>query len=290
MTAPSSIDPARFLHDQLASASPDLLRSMLATFINTLMSAEADAVCGAPYGMPGPDRVNVRNGYRHRDFDTRAGTLDVAIPKLRQGSYFPDWLLVRRRRAEAALTSVVGTCYLLGVSTRRMEKLVESLGITRLSKSQVSAMAADLDEQVAAFRTRPLDAGPYTFLAADALVLKVREAGRVVNLHALIAVGVNADGHRELLGLQVTSAEDGAGWLAFFRDLVARGLSGVALVTSDAHQGLTAAIGATLPGASWQRCRTHYAMNLMAVTPKSAWGWVRALLHSVYDQPGSTSV
>jgi putative transposase len=115
MTAPSSIDPARFLHEQLESASPDLLRSMLTTFINTLMSAEADAVCGAPYGMPGPDRVNVRNGYRHRDFDTRAGTLDVAIPKLRSGSYFPDWLLERRRRAEAALTSVVATCYLLGV-------------------------------------------------------------------------------------------------------------------------------------------------------------------------------
>ena len=159
MTAPSSIDPARFLHDQLASASPDLLRQMLATFINTLMSAEADAVCGAPYGMPGPGRVNVRNGYRHRDFDTRAGTLDVAIPKLRSGSYFPDWLLERRRRAEAALTSVVATCYLLGVSTRRMEKLVESLGITRLSRSQVSEMARDLDGQVEAFRTRPLDAG-----------------------------------------------------------------------------------------------------------------------------------
>ena len=278
------------MHDQLASASPDLLRSMLATFINTLMSAEADAVCGAPYGMPSPERVNVRNGYRHRDFDTRAGTLDVAIPKLRSGSYFPDWLLERRRRAEAALTSVVATCYLLGVSTRRMEKLVESLGITRLSRSQVSEMAADLDEQVEAFRTRPLDAGPYTFLAADALVLKVREGGRVVNVHALLAAGVNGDGHREILGLRVTSAEDGAGWLAFFRDLAARGLSGVALVTSDAHRGLTEAIGVTLPGAAWQRCRTHYAANLMSVTPKSAWGWVRALLHSVYDQPGAASV
>jgi putative transposase len=198
MTAPSSIDPARFLHDQLESASPDLLRSMLATFINALMSAEADAICGAPYGMAGPDRVNVRNGYRHRDFDTRAGTLDVAIPKLRSGSYFPDWLLERRRRAEAALTSVVATCYLLGVSTRRMEKLVESLGITRLSRSQVSEMARDLDGQVEAFRTRPLDAGPYTFAAADALVLKVREGGRVVNVHALLAAGVNADGHREI--------------------------------------------------------------------------------------------
>src|SRR3954451_2122355 len=259
MTAPSSIDPAHFLHEQLAQASPDLLRQMLTTFINTLMSAEADAVCGAEYGARSTERVNTRNGYRAREFDTRAGTLDVAIPKLRTGSYFPDWLLERRRRAERALTTVVATCYLLGVSTRRMERLVESLGITRLSKSQVSEMARDLDEQVAQFRSRPLDAGPYTFVAADALVLKLREGGRVVGVHALVATGVNADGHREILGLQVTSAEDGAGWLAFFRDLTARGLTGVKLVTSDAHAGLVAAIGAALPGAAWQRCRTHWA-------------------------------
>ena len=290
MTGPSSIDPTRFLHEQLGSASPDLLRSMLTTFMNTLMSAEADAICGAPYGESGPERTNVRNGYRHREFDTRAGTLDVAIPKLRSGSYFPDWLLERCRRAERALTTVVATCYLLGVSTRRMEKLVEQLGITRLSKSQVSVMARELDEQVEAFRTRPLDAGPYTFVAADALVLKVREGGRVVNVHALVATGVNGDGHREILGLQVTSAEDGAGWLAFLRDLTARGLTGVKLVTSDAHSGLTAAIGATLPGASWQRCRTHYAANLMSVTPKASWPWVKTLLHSVYDQPDTQSV
>jgi putative transposase len=259
MTAPSSIDPTAFLHEQLAQASPDLLRQMLTTFINTLMSAQADAVCGAGYGTRSAERTNSRNGYRPREFDTRAGTLEVAIPKLRSGSYFPDWLLERRRRAERALTTVVATCYLLGVSTRRMERLVESLGITRLSKSQVSEMAKDLDEQVAAFRHRPLDQGPYTFVAADALVLKVREGGRVVNVHALVATGVNADGHREILGLQVTSAEDGAGWLAFFRDLTARGLTGVQLVTSDAHRGLVEAIGAALPGAAWQRCRTHWA-------------------------------
>jgi putative transposase len=290
VTAPSSIDPTRFLHEQLAQASPDLLRSMLTTFINTLMSAEVDAVCGAGYGQRSDERTNVRNGYRHREFDTRAGTLDVAIPKLRSGSYFPDWLLERRRRAERALTTVVATCYLLGVSTRRMERLVESLGITRLSKSQVSAMAAELDTAVEQFRHRPLDAGPYTFVAADALVLKVREGGRVVNVHALVATGVNADGHREILGLQVTSAEDGAGWLAFLRDLTARGLTGVRLVTSDAHRGLVEAIGATLPGAAWQRCRTHYAANLMAATPKASWPWVRALLHSVYDQPDAAAV
>jgi putative transposase len=290
MTAPSSIDPSRFLHEQLATASPDLLRSLLTTFINTLMSAEADTACGAGYGEVSQDRVNTRNGYRPREFDTRAGTLEVAIPKLRSGTYFPEWLLERRRRSERALTTVVATCYLLGVSTRRMEKLVESLGITRLSKSQVSVMAAELDAQVADFRARPLDAGPYTFVAADALVLKVREGGRVVNVHALVATGVNADGHREILGLQVTSAEDGAGWLGFFRDLTARGLSGVRLVTSDAHNGLVAAIGATLPGASWQRCRTHYAANLMSATQKASWPWVRALLHSVYDQPDAASV
>jgi putative transposase len=185
---------------------------------------------------------------------------------------------------------VVATCYLLGVSTRRMEKLVETLGITRLSKSQVSRMAADLDAQVEAFRTRPLDQGPYTFLAADALTMKVREGGRVVLVHALVATGVNADGHREILGLQVTSAEDGAGWLTFFRDLVARGLTGVRLVTSDAHAGLVAAIGATLPGATWQRCRTHYAANLMATCPKGSRPWVKTLLHSVYDQPDAASV
>ena len=241
-------------------------------------------------GQRSPDRSNTRNGYRHRGWDTRAGSIDLAIPKLREGSYFPEWLLERRRRAESALVSVVATSYLLGVSTRRMEKLVEQLGITRLSKSQVSEMAKDLDAQVEAFRTRPLDAGPYTFLAADALVLKVREGGRTVNVHALLAVGVNADGYREILGLHVTSAEDGAGWLGFFRDLTARGLSGVSLVTSDAHRGLVEAIGATLPGASWQRCRTHYAANLMSATPKSAWGWVKALLHSVYDQPDADSV
>jgi transposase-like protein len=291
LTVRGRIDAARLLEEQLAQASPDLLRELLTTFINTLMSAAADAVCGAAYGTSSPDRINQRNGYRGRDFDTRAGTLDLAVPKLRTGTYFPEWLLERRKRAERALTSVVATCYLLGVSTRRMDKLVQSLGITTLSKSQVSEMAKDLDAHVEEFRTRRLDdAGPFTFVAADALVLKVREGGRVVPVHALVATGVNADGHREILGVQVTTAEDGAGWLAFWRDLTARGLSGVRLITSDAHAGLTAAVAATLPGASWQRCRTHYAANLMAVTPKSSWGWVKALLHSIYDQPDAPSV
>ncbi|SEB43523.1 IS256 family transposase [Rhodococcus jostii] len=290
MTRAHDIDLQQILTDRLTGASPDLLRELLTVFIHTLMGAEADALCGAGYGQRSDERTNSRNGYRHRDFDTRVGTLDVAIPKLRSGSYFPDWLLERRKRAEKALTTVVATCYLLGVSTRRMDRLVETLGITSLSKSQVSVMAKDLDTQVEAFRSRPLDAGPYTFVAADALVLKVRENGRVVNVHTLVAVGVNAEGYREILGVDVTSSEDGAGWLAFFRSLVARGLSGVRLVTSDAHAGLVAAIGGTLPGAAWQRCRTHYSTNLMAVTPKTSWPWVKTLLHSVYDQPDADSV
>ena len=293
MTANPSIDPARFLHDELSQASPDLMRELLGTFINALLSAQADAVCGAEYGTQSQDRTNRRNGYRHRDLDTRAGTIDVAIPKVREGTFFPDWLLTRHRRAEAALTTVVATCYLLGVSTRRMDKLVRTLGITGLSKSQVSEMAKDLDEQVAAFRTRPLDAGPYTFVAADALVMKVRENGRVVKVAVMVATGVNAEGYREILGMHTATSETHAGWLAFFRDLVARGLTSagpVGLVTSDAHSGLVDAIGATLPGTSWQRCRTHFAANLMSATPKSSWPWVKALLHSVYDQPDAASV
>ncbi|WP_344085006.1 IS256 family transposase [Luedemannella helvata] len=290
MTAPKSVDHAVFLREQLDSASPDLLRQMVKTFADALMSAEADAVCGAPYGARSDERTNSRNGYRPREWDTRAGTVELAIPKLRQGSYFPDWLLQHRRRAEQALVSVVATSYLLGVSTRRVEKLVEQLGVAQLSKSQVSEMATHLDAQVEAFRNRPLDAGPYTFVWMDALTIKVREGGRTVNVHALVAVGVNGDGQREVLGLDVASTEDGAGWLAFLRSLTARGLSGVRLVVSDAHRGLVDAIGATLPGASWQRCRTHYLRNLLTKVPKSAQPWVATMVRTIFDQPDATAV
>jgi len=262
MAAPHSVDPAQLLEQHLADASPDLLREMIASFANAMMSAQADQACGAGYGERSAERTNQRNGYRAREWDTRAGTVELAVPKLRAGSFFPDWLLTHRRRAEQALVTVVATAYLLGVSTRRVERLAEQLGVKSLSRSQVSEMASHLDAQVSAFRQRPLDAGPYTFVWVDALTVKVREAGRVVNVHALVATAVNADGHREILGLDVASAEDGAGWLAFLRGLVARGLSGVQLVISDAHPGLVAAIGSALPGASWQRCRTHYLRNL----------------------------
>jgi transposase-like protein len=291
VTAPHIVDPAGLLGEALAEASPDLMRNLLQTVINALLSADADAVVGAEWGQRSPDRTAQRNGYRHRDLDTRVGTIDVAIPKLRTGTYFPEWLLERRKRAESALITVVADCYLAGVSTRRMDKLVKQLGINSLSKSQVSRMAADLDEQVEAFRHRPLDeAGPFTFVAADALTMKVREGGRVINAVVLIATGVNGDGHREVLGMRVATAETGAAWNEFFADLVARGLAGVRLVTSDAHAGLVEAIAANLPGATWQRCRTHYAANLMSVTPKSMWPAVKAMLHSVYDQPDAAAV
>src|SRR5918911_314784 len=273
MAVPGSVDAAGFVREHLECASPDVLRAMVKTFAEALMSAEADAICGAPYGQRSEERTNQRNGYRAREWDTRAGTVELAVPKLRTGSYFPDWLLTHRRRAEQALVSVVATSYLLGGSTRRVEKLVEQLGGKQLSKSQVSEMAGHLDAQVEAFRNRPLDAGHYTFVWLDALVVKVRENGRTVNVHALVAVGVNADGQREVLGLDVASDEDGAGWLAFLRSLTARGLSGVRLVISDAHRGLVQAVGAALPGAAWQRCRTHYLRNLLK-GPKSAQPWV----------------
>jgi putative transposase len=291
MAASDSVnDVVGWLDERLAVASPDLLRTMVKQFAEALMAAEADAACGAGYRERSEVRVNSRNGYRLRDWDTRAGSIELAIPKLRSGSYFPEWLLERRRRAEQALVSVVATSYLLGVSTRRVEKLVGQLGIASLSKSQVSEMAKSLDAQVEAFRSRPLDAGPYTFLWLDALTQKVREGGRTVIVHALVAVGVTADGQREVLGLDVVSGEDGAGWLAFLRSLVARGLSGVALVVSDAHAGLVEAIGATLGGASWQRCRTHYARNLATRVPKSAQPWVLTLLRTIFDQPDADEV
>ena len=290
MTVLSSVPAGDDFERQLAAAEPDMLRAMVKSFAEALMSAEADAICGAEYGQSSAERVNSRNGYRARPWDTRVGSVELAVPKLRSGSYFPDWLLERRRRAEQALMSVVATAYLLGVSTRRVERLAAELGVTQLSKSQVSAMAKHLDEQVAAFRNRPLDAGPYPVLWIDALTQKVRENGRVVNVHALVAVGVNGDGGREILGIDVASAEDGAGWLAFLRSLTARGLSGVQLVISDAHRGLVESIGAAIGGATWQRCRTHYARNLMNQVPKTAQPWVATLLRTVFEQPDAEAV
>jgi transposase-like protein len=284
------MDMTSWLRKQLEQASPDLLRAMVQDFAEALMSAEADALCGAGYGERSPERVNRRNGYRERDWDTRVGTIELAVPKLRAGSYFPDWLLQPRRRAEQALVSVIADCYLAGVSTRRVEKLVQQLGIERMSKSQVSRLAKTLDAIVEDFRTRPLDGGPFPYLTLDALVVKCREGGRTVNACVVHAVAVNRDGFRESLGLDVVTQEDGAAWLAFLRSLVARGLAGVRLVTSDAHPGLVDAIAATLPGASWQRCRTHFMRNLLTRVPKSAQSFVATMVRSTFAQPDADTV
>jgi putative transposase len=268
----STMDLVGWLRKHLEAADTDLLREMVLGFVQALMGAEADALCGAGLGERSPQRVNQRNGYRERRLDTRVGTLELAIPKLRAGSYYPDWLLEPRRRAERALVAVVAECYVRGVSTRRVEGLVATLGIQSLSKSQVSELAKTLDSEVAAFRARPLDAGPYPYVWVDALAVKCREAGRIVNVACVVATGVNADG-----------------WTAFLRDLVARGLSGVELVVSDAHAGLREAIAAVLPGSSWQRCRTHFIRNLLCRVPKSAQGLVATLVRSIFAQPDATS-
>ncbi len=255
-----------------------------------LMGAEAEALCGAGYGERSPERVNRRNGYRERDWDTRVGSIELAVPKLREGSYFPDWLLQPRRRAEQAFVSVIADAYLAGVSTRRVEKLVQQLGVERMSKSQVSRLAKSLDQIVEDFRTRPLDGSPYAYVTFDALVVKCREGGRTVNVCVVHAVGVNRDGVRESLGLDVVTSEDGAAWLAFLRSLVARGLGGVRLVTSDAHPGLVDAIAATLPGAGWQRCRTHFMRNLLTRVPKSAQSFVATMVRTIFAQPDAATV
>ena len=285
-----SIDALVWLRKQLETDDNDLLRAMVCSFGEELMSAEANVVCGAGYGEVSADRINRRNGYRSRRWDTRVGSIDLKIPKLRTGSYFPDWLLDARTRSERAFIQVVTEAYVRGVSTRRVEGLVETLGVSSLSKSQVSEMAKDLDEMVTDFRNRLLDAGPYSYVWADALTMKVREGGRIVNIACLLAVGVNSEGHREILGVDLATAEDGAGWLAFFRSLVARGLSGVGLVISDDHTGLVDAIAATLPGASWQRCRTHYLRNLLTKVPKSSGSMVATMVRTIFAQPDPDQV
>jgi transposase-like protein len=284
------MDGLAWLRKHLEEGDPDMLRSMVKAFADQLMSAEASALCNAGYGEVTPARVNQRNGYRSRELDTRAGTVDLAIPKLRSGSYFPDWLIEPRRRAERALVAVVTQCYVEGVSTRRVDDVVKQMGITGISKSQVSELARSLDEVVTAFRDRPLDAGPYTYIWMDALTQKVREGGRIVNVAVVLATGVNSDGHREILGVDLITTEDGAGWTAFLRGLVARGLSGVALVVSDAHAGLVDAIASVLPGAVWQRCRVHFVRNVHTRVPKSAQSMVGALIRSIFEQPAADQV
>ena len=279
-----------WLRKQVEDADKDLLREIVKGVVEMLMGAEADSICGASYRQSSKDRVNHRNGYRERRWDTRVGTIDLAIPRLRKGSYYPEWLLDPRRRSERALVQVVTECYVRGVSTRRVDGLVRSLGLAGMSKSQVSELAKELDAVVEGFRSRPLDQGPYSFVWLDAMTQRCRDGGRVINVVTVIAIGVNGDGHREVLGVDVITSEDGAGWIAFLRGLVERGLSGVKLVISDDHKGLKAAVAEVLSGSCWQRCRTHFMRNLLTKVPKSAADLVATLVRSIFAQPSVQEV
>ena len=287
MNVPTTIDAAAWLGKYLegADGDQDLARAMLAAFAEALMSAQASMQCNASYGERTDERENSRNGYRMRPWDTRVGSVDLAVPKLRQGVYSPEFLLQPRRRAEKALVAVVCQAYVEGVSTRRVDDLVRAMGIEGISKSEVSRMAQELDHVVAEFRNRPLDAGPYRYLWIDGVTQRVREGGRVVNVTAVIATAVNAEGHRVIVGFDIVTTEDTAAWTAFLRSLVARGLSGVELVISDAHGGIKAAIAQVLAEATWQRCRTHFMANLASRVAKGNWPMIAALVRSIFEQP-----
>jgi putative transposase len=267
----------------------DFLRSAVKTMAEALMELEVAAKLGADRHERTPDRAGYRNGHRSREWDTRAGTIELEIPKLRRGSYFPDWLLEPRRRAERALFAVVAEAYVLGVSTRKVDTLVRTLGIDGISKSEVSRLCAELDRGVKAFRERRLDEHRYPYVWLDAKVEKVREGGRITSMALLVAIAVNERGEREVLGCDVVAGETGAGWTGFLRSLVSRGLSGVRLVASDAHVGLREAIRSTLIGATWQRCRTHTMRDVLAHVPKSGQGMVAAFARTIWAQPDAES-
>ena len=287
MTVPTTIDAGTWLSKYLegADGDTDLARAMLGAFAEALMSAQASMQCNAGYGERTDERENSRNGYRLRPWDTRVGSIELAVPKLRQGVYSPEFLLQPRRRAEQALVAVVCQAYVEGVSTRRVDDLVKAMGIDGISKSEVSRLAAHLDAVVKEFRERVLDSGPYRYLWIDAVTQRVREGGRVVNVSAVIATASNAEGRREIVGFDIVTTEDTAAWTAFLRSLVARGLSGVELVVSDAHGGIKAAIAAVLAEASWQRCRTHFMANLASRVAKTSWPMIATLVRSIFEQP-----
>ena len=288
MTTPT-MDVLDVIRKHAADSDTDFLRETLQVVLRAVMDADVSQQIGADLHEHTPDRTAYRNGYRPRRWDTRAGTIDLRIPKLREGAYLPAFL-EPRRRSEQALLAVVQQAYVEGVSTRRVEDLVQALGCSGISKSQVSRICQALDEQVQAFRERPLDAGPYPYIWLDALTQKVREGGRVVHVAVVVATAVNAQGRREVLGLDTGASEDGAFWLSFLRSLAARGLTGVQLVVSDAHQGLKDAIAAVFSGTAWQRCRTHFMTNLLTRVPKAAQPMVATVVRSIFEQPSAEDV
>ena len=263
------------------SSDAELLREMVGFAAQRLMELEVEGLTGAAHGERSPERINYRNGYRERDWETRAGTVELRIPKLRRSSYFPGFL-EPRRMAEKALAAVIQEAYIQGVSTRSVDELVKAMGMTGISKSQVSRLCGEIDERVHAFLDRPLE-GEWPYLWLDATYVKVREQGRIVSVAVIVAVAVNGDGRREVLGISIGVSEAETFWTEFLRSLARRGLRGVKLVISDAHEGLKAAVSKVLH-ASWQRCRVHFMRNVLAYAGKQGRRVVAAFIGTAFVQ------
>ncbi len=280
--AETKVASSSLLDKLLSAPEGDFLRGAVEEFLAALMEADVSAQIGAHLFERTEGRVTQRNGYRDREWDTRAGTLALRIPKLREGTYFPGFL-EPRKRGEKALLGVVQEAYVHGISTRQVDHLVQALGMTGISKSQVSRLCEELDGMVEAFRTRPLETR-FPYIWVDATYEKVRIGGRVVSQALIAAIGVSEEGHREVLGFTVDNSESEESWKGFLRNLVARGLHGVQLVISDAHEGLKKAIAEVFQGSSWQRCRVHFLRNVAAKVPASAQGMVLAAVRTIFTQ------
>ena len=275
-------DPMMHLRSLLEKTpDADILRDMISFAAERLMEIEVGGMTGAGYGEKSPTRLAQRNGHRERDWHTRAGTVELRIPKLRKGSYFPGFL-EPRRMAEKALTAVIQEAYIQGISTRSVDDLVKALGMEGISKSQVSRLCEEIDERVTAFLDRPIE-GDWPYLWIDATYVKVRQNGRIVSVAVIVAVGVNSDGRREVLGMDIGASEAEPFWTAFLRKLARRGLRGVKLVISDAHEGIKAAVSKLLC-ASWQRCRVHFMRNALAHAGKSGRRVVSAFIATAFAQ------